>query len=47
MDKEHEKKQALFLNLPKPVPLVSPAAQEGIPAIATKESSTERYLENN
>ena len=47
MDKEHEKKQALFLNLPKPVPLVSTAAQEGIPAIATKESSTERYLENN
>ena len=46
MDKEHKKKQALLLNLPKPVPLVSLVSLKGIPTIATKESSTERYLEN-
>ena len=47
MDKEHKKKLAFLLDLPKPVPLVSPAALKGIPTIATKESSTERYLENS
>ena len=50
MDKQHEKKPALLLNLPKPVPalplnLPKPVPL-GIPTIATKESSTERYLEN-
>ena len=34
------------LNLPKPVRLVSLAVLQGIPTIATKESSTERYSEN-
>ena len=33
-------------NLPKPVPLILPAALKRIPTIATKESSTERYSEN-
>ena len=50
MDKQHEKKPALLLNLPKPVPalplnLPKPVPL-GIPTIATKESSTERYSEN-
>ena len=35
-----------LLNLPKPVRLVSLAVLQGIPTIATKESSTERYSEN-
>ena len=50
MDKEHKKKQALLLNLPKPVPalilnLPKPVPL-GIPTIATQESTTERYIEN-
>ena len=35
-----------LLNLPKPVRLVSLALLQGIPTIATKESSSERYSEN-
>ena len=35
-----------LLNLPKPVRLVSLAVLQGIPTIATKESSIKRYSEN-